>query len=254
MTLKSFSFTTSQLGKQLFYYESCDSTNQIATGLIQQRVAQPGAVVFTEFQTQGRGQQQKSWESAPGDNLTFSVVLFPELVVKHFFRLNILVSLAVAEALNTYVKDEVKIKWPNDIFYHNQKLGGILIQNNLQGTNIKSSVVGIGINVNQLHFNYPRAISLANVRHQVIDREELLNEVLVQLENKLTELSTSDLSGLEEQYNMRLYGKGIIRTFEDDSELFQGEITGVDKEGRLAVNVNNKPRYYNFHEVRYHWD
>lgn len=254
MTLESFSFTTSQLGKQLFYYPSCNSTNQVAAQLIQQKKAQPGALIFSEFQTRGRGQQQKSWESAPGDNLTFSLVLFPELAVKHFFRLNILVSLAVSEALNTYVKDEVKIKWPNDIFYHDQKLGGILIQNNLQGTNIKSSVVGIGINVNQFHFNYPRAISLANIRHQVIDREEVLNEILMRLENKLKELLTDDLGKLERKYDARLYGKGVTRTFEDDSRLFQGEITGVDQKGRLAINVKNEPRYYNFHEVRYHWD
>ncbi|WKN41935.1 biotin--[acetyl-CoA-carboxylase] ligase [Tunicatimonas pelagia] len=252
--MKSFSFTTSQLGKQLFYYESCDSTNKVATQLVQQNKAEHGAVIFSEFQTQGRGQQQKSWESAPGDNLTFSLVLFPNLAVKHFFRLNILVSLAVAEALNNWVKDKMRIKWPNDIFYHDQKLGGILIQNNLQGTYVKSSVIGIGLNVNQLHFNHPRAISLANIRNQIIHREKLLNEILVRLENFLGELSTSDLTKLARKYDASLYGKGEKRRFEDNKDQFEGVITGVDERGRLVIEVENEPRYYNFHEVRYHWD
>jgi len=254
LTLKSFSFTTSQIGKQLFYYQSCDSTNKIATQLVRQGTVQHGALIFTEFQTQGRGQQQKTWESTSGDNLTFSLVLLPNLAVKHFFRLNILVSLAVAEAVNKWVKDEIKIKWPNDIFYHDQKLGGILIQNNLQGVVVKSSVVGLGLNVNQLHFNHPRAISLANIRNQVINREELLNEILIRLENMWEELSTGDSTELERKYNARLYGKGVTRTFEDNNGLFQGVITGLDEQGRLVIKTENDPRYYNFHEVRYHWD
>ena len=254
MTLKSFSFTTSQIGKQLFYYESCDSTNKIATQLVRQGAVQHGALIFTEFQTQGRGQQQKTWESASGDNLTFSLVLFPNLAIKHFFRLNILVSLAVAEAMDNWVKDEIKIKWPNDIFYQDHKLGGILIQNNLQGTRVKSSVVGIGINVNQIHFNYPRAISLTNIRNQIINREELLNEILIRLESTWEELLTRDLTKLEREYSARLYGKGLRKTFEDNNGLFQGVITGVDEQGRLIIKTKNEPRYYNFHEVRYHWD
>lgn len=252
--MKSFSLTTSQLGKQLFYYDSCDSTNRIAVKLVQSSKARHGAVVFAEFQTQGRGQQEKTWESSPGDNLTFSLILFPDLAVADFFRLNVLVSLAVAKALNNWVKDPIRIKWPNDIFYHHQKLGGILIQNNLQGALIRSSVVGIGLNVNQLHFNHPRAISLANIRNQIIDREQLLNEVLICLENVQGELSVSDTAKLERQYNDYLYGKGEKRTFEDNEGLFQGMITGVDKIGRLIIEVKDEPRYYNFHEVRYHWD
>ncbi|MEM6842377.1 MAG: biotin--[acetyl-CoA-carboxylase] ligase [Bacteroidota bacterium] len=252
--MKSFSLTTSQLGKQLFYYDSCDSTNRIAAKLVQSGKAQPGAVVFSEFQTQGRGQQQKTWESSPGDNLTFSLVLFPDLAVADYFRLNILVSLAVAKALNNWVKDAIKIKWPNDIFYHHQKLGGILIQNNLQSARIRSSVVGIGLNVNQLHFNYPRAISLANIRNQIIDRKRLLNEVLMCLEDTQEELSAGGIANVERQYDAQLYGKGEKRIFEDSNGQFRGVITGVDKSGRLAIDVKGEPRYYNFHEVRYHWD
>ncbi|MEO0333527.1 MAG: hypothetical protein AAF223_17890, partial [Bacteroidota bacterium] len=110
------------------------------------------------------------------------------------------------------------------------------------------------LNVNQLHFDHPRAISLANIRNQIIEREKLLNEILVGLEDAQKKLSVGDAFELEKQYDAYLYGKGEKRTFEDNEGLFQGKITGVDKTGRLIIEVKDEPRYYNFHEVRYHWD
>lgn len=253
MTLKSFSFKTAQLGKQLFYYENCDSTNSVASQLLQQNKIQAGAVVFADYQTAGRGQQHHQWESVAGDNLTFSVVLFPNLPVHQQFQLNILVSLAVVEALQPLVKGDIQLKWPNDIFYQDHKLGGILIQNNLQRSTIRTSIVGIGLNINQMQFSFPRAISLAMIRHQVMNREEILNNILLVLELRLKDIYTNNSSKLITLYESRLYGKGKERTFKDATGLFRGTILGVEEGGQLRVQTSEQVRIFNFHEITYCW-
>uniref|UniRef100_A0AA49GR29 Biotin--[acetyl-CoA-carboxylase] ligase n=1 Tax=Roseihalotalea indica TaxID=2867963 RepID=A0AA49GR29_9BACT len=251
--MESFSFTTAQLGKQLFYYESCDSTNRVAAQLLQENKAQPGAVVVADFQTAGRGQQHHQWESAAGDNLTFSVILSPKLSVHQQFLLNIIVSLAVAEALKPLLKDEIQVKWPNDIFYQDSKLGGILIQNNLQSAVIRTSVVGIGLNVNQTQFSFPRAISLAMIRHQVMNLQEILNAILLALEHQLQSNPVANSSKLRGLYEARLYGRGKERTFKDKSGLLKGTIQGVEENGSLRIKVNGQIRHYNFHEIQFCW-
>lgn len=210
--------------------------------------------MLADFQTAGRGQQNHQWESAVGDNLTFSVVLFPELAVQQQFLLNIVVSLAVAEALQPFLKDSVKVKWPNDIFYQDSKLGGILIQNNLQSAVIRTSIVGIGLNVNQTQFSFPRATSLAIIRHQVMNRQEILNAILVALEHQLQSNPVVNSSKLRGLYEARLYGRGKERTFKDKAGLLKGTILGVEESGGLRVKVSNQIRQYNFHEIQFCWN
>ena len=251
--MKPFSLKTTQLGKQLFYYESCDSTNRVAAELLHDNKIQPGGVVFADYQTAGRGQQNHRWESAVGDNLTFSVVLFPDLPVHQQFHLNMVVSLAVADALQLFLKEAVQVKWPNDIFYQDHKLGGILIQNNLQQATIRTSIIGIGLNINQIQFSFPRAISLAMIRNQVMDREEILSEILVALELKLKSIYTNNSSKLLTLYESRLYGKGKKRIFRDASGQIEGTILGVEENGRLQVQTGGKIQLYNFHEIQYCW-
>ena len=119
----------------------------------------------------GEGKGKTDWESEAGVNLTFSVIIYPELMVIHQFYLNIIASLAVADAL--LPEDDIKIKWPNDILLANQKLCGILIQNNLKTNKIQTSVIGIGINVNQTVFSYTNVTSLALMQEaKPVEREE----------------------------------------------------------------------------------
>lgn len=153
-------------GQQLVWLPECASTNTEAQQLAVQNRATDGCCVITDKQTAGRGQRGNQWEAAPGENLTLSVVWRPAfLPAADQFLLSQAVALAVHDWLTTLLgpSPQLRVKWPNDIFFGNQKLGGILIENTLSGTKIQHSIVGIGLNVNQRQFAVPTATSLAQV-------------------------------------------------------------------------------------------
>ncbi len=252
--MESLSLTTTQFGKQLFYYPSCKSTNQIAAELIQDKQAKHGALVWTDHQLAGRGQQGRSWESAPGQNIAASLILYPQWLVSQQFYLNMAVSLAIREALQPFLSDLVLIKWPNDIFVQNGKLVGILIQNSLMADKIHTSVVGMGINVNQKEFIAPRATSLAKEVNQQFSREEVLNLILRCMETRYQQLLSQDYEGIKSDYESYLLGKGERRIFSEKNEKFSGTITGVDESGKLIIQVENELLRYNFQEIAYCWD
>src|SRR5882757_1221638 len=132
------------MGQKLIYVPECHSSNTLLYELNDSSPLPEGTVVITDNQTAGRGQRGNIWETDPGLNITFSLLLKPGfLAAKNQFRLNMAVSLAVAEGLKRYVSSEVKLKWPNDIFISNKKIGGILIENQLQGMSLSESIVGV---------------------------------------------------------------------------------------------------------------
>lgn len=239
------------VGQQLIYYPACASTNTVAMQLVHENKLQEGSVVITDHQTAGRGQRDNHWEAAPGQNLTFSVVFYPGLPVSLQFYLNIIASLAVTDALYFSISKLFKVKWPNDILYLNNKLCGILIQNNLKGNKIQSVVMGIGINVNQNQFSYSQASSLSLITGKKIEREEILSEVLGFLEKRYNQLADRDLSELKSDYLERLYRLDETHYFADQDGEFEGRIRGIDENGCLLVWAKGEMRSYNFKEVRY---
>ena len=163
------------------------------------------------------------------------------------------VSLAIREALQHFLPDLVLIKWPNDIFIRNSKLAGILIQNSLQAEKIHTSVIGMGINVNQQEFSVPRATSLAKEVSRQFFREEVLNLILNCMESRYQQLLSKDTINLRADYEQYLLGKGEQRVFSDEHKKFWGVILGVDGDGRLMIRVDNELLRYNFQEINYHW-
>ena len=139
--------------ERIVYLPETDSTNsEIRRRLVECPDMRGGTVVAADFQTAGRGQKGNSWESQSGKNLLFSILLRPRrMAAAHSFILSQLVSLSIVEVLGRYIPD-VSIKWPNDIYYRDRKLVGILIENDMQGVDVALSIVGIGVNVNQIHF------------------------------------------------------------------------------------------------------
>ncbi|MEM9671175.1 MAG: biotin--[acetyl-CoA-carboxylase] ligase [Cyclobacteriaceae bacterium] len=252
--MESLSLTTTQFGKQLFYYPSCGSTNQIASQLIRDKQAEHGALVWTDHQVAGRGQQNKSWESEAGQNIAASLIVYPQWSVSQQFYLNMAVSLAIREAIQHFLSDLVLIKWPNDIFIQDRKLVGILIQNSLMADKIHTSVIGMGINVNQQEFCAPRATSLAKEIDQQFSRGEILNLVLVRMESRYQQLLSQDYVSIKSDYESYLLGKDELRIFSDNNEKFSGMIIGVDSSGRLMIRVENEVLRYNFQEIVYHWE
>ena len=236
----------------MLYYSVCDSTNEIVMQKLADSSLQEGSLIFADYQTRGRGQRHASWESTAGMNLTFTVALFPDLPVHLQFYLNMVAALAITDCLDTHLQyDQLKVKWPNDIYFAQSKICGILIQNNLKLNKIQSCALGIGLNVNQTHFQYEGAASLKMLTGQALDRKKLLSRLARRLEERYFQLKRQQFTILKQAYLDRLYWKNELHTFQDDRGPFQGVIIGIDEIGRLQIEEQEKIRAYSLKEVTF---
>lgn len=237
-------------GQSLVYVPECHSTNAEAARMLQTNPATAeGSVVVTDNQTAGRGQRGNTWESEPGKNLTFSLVLKPVfLLAKDQFKLNMAISLALYDYLHKQVPN-ASIKWPNDMMLDNQKTCGILIENQISGQTIQHSIVGIGLNVNQKSFALSTATSLAIKKGYDFILNDVLTELLQCIEGRYLQLRSG--IALKEEYLRALYGAGEARRFQSGEEVFDGMITGVDAIGRLEVAVSGCKRYFDLKEIKF---
>ncbi|RSC93925.1 biotin--[acetyl-CoA-carboxylase] ligase [Tenacibaculum singaporense] len=221
-----------------------DSTNTFLKNMVSKVVVDDFTVVVAKTQTKGRGQMNSEWVVEEGKNLTFSVFSrFTDLDVENHKYLNFCISLSVYEALKELDLPSLSIKWPNDILSGNKKLGGILIENTLKGSKIVSSVVGIGINVNQDSFSksLPNASSVKKILGKEFNLEILLESILMRLKNYHTILERKEYSLLEEAYLKRLYKKNVPTMFKNSQNiLFMGKIIGVSKSGNLQIELENE--------------
>ena len=240
------------MGQQLFFLPVCKSTNSEAQQLLLKNEATEGCVVLTDEQTQGRGQRGNSWEAAPGKNITLSVILSPVfLAVRHQFYLNMAVSLAVLDLLHEQGLEQARVKWPNDLYFEDRKLGGILIENTVTSQSIQHSIVGIGLNVNQLHFGIGTATSLAAEVGTQLDVKRLVNRLLELLEKRYLELRSGRIDKLKYEYLQALYRYQEEHGYLIGTEEIQGRIMGVDEDGRLALEIDGGLRYFGFKEITY---
>ena len=239
------------IGRPFFHYSSCDSTNRLAQQRIQEQQATHGTIIHTDYQTAGRGQQRNQWESAIAQNLTLSVILFPHVSIEQQHYLTVVASLSVYDTLTELVSTSTAIKWPNDILCESSKICGILIQNNLKGRKIHSSVIGIGLNVNQDRFESSTATSLALLSGRYWDRATVLTVLAQRLDVRLQQLQLGNTNLLKHDYLENMYWKDEQHLFEDEHGAFYGTIVGVDTAGQLAVEVEGSVRYYGVKELKY---
>ena len=210
-----------------------------------------GSIVITDEQTSGRGQRGNAWEAAKRQNLTFSVMLKPSfLPLSSQFYLNIFSSLAIADTLFGYVPEGLAIKWPNDIYVGQAKLGGILIENTIRGHMIEHSIIGIGLNINQKDFSSPKASSMALICGREFILEDILAELLAHLENRYLQLKGRHYSRLKTEYLENLYWMGEKRIFKD-TDYFEGTICGIDETGQLMVETATGVRRFGVKEVSF---
>ena len=204
-------------------------------------------VVWADYQTAGRGQGTNTWESERGKNLTFSILLHPvDLPANRQFLLSMQVSLAICEALSEHIGD-LSIKWPNDIYWRNAKIAGILIENRLQGQVIRDSIVGVGLNVNQRQFmsDAPNPISLWQICEHETDREQLLKDILAALGRLLGQ-------EVREQYLAMLYRRKGFHPYVDKDGAFMAELEDVEDDGHLLLcDDSGGHRRYAFKEVMF---
>ena len=206
-------------------------------------------VVATEYQTAGKGCGSNSWESERGKNLTFSMLIHPNrITAREQFHITEVVSVALCKTLQPHIYNKVEIKWPNDIYVGDRKICGILIENRLQGPEIRDSIIGIGLNVNQRAFlsDAPNPVSMWQLTGQETDRDALLADFL----QTFDEVMASETAA--QDYRQRLYRSAGSYEFEDVNGRFMAEMVRVEADGRLVLkDETGHERTYAFKEIKY---
>lgn len=219
-----------------------DSTNQYLKELSLSKAIEDFTVVWAHEQQKGKGQMGAKWASEPGKNLTFSVLKrFNNFDIEQQFFLNIGVSLAILDVLKRLSIPDLSVKWPNDILSGTTKICGILIENTLIGNQIQASIIGIGLNVNQLTFNkLTNVSSLKLLSGQTLNLEELLKSILLDLKDKFLELESHKKEAMWDAYEKNLFRKDKPSTFTDKTgQIFMGFIRKVSKRGKLVVELED---------------
>ena len=200
-----------------------------------------GTVIYTPSQTAGRGQKGNSWESEDGKNLTFSLLLKrPPVKARDQFYLSEAAALAVVEAMTAEAGDGFTVKWPNDVYWRDKKACGMLIENSLDGTDIATSIIGIGLNVNQERFlsDAPNPVSLINITGHEHDLMALLKRVCSRIEQLVDGMDDdSARQDLHRRYMAALYrNDGQLHPYEDAAgNRFMASVAGIAPDGTLTL-------------------
>lgn len=239
----------------LIQHDELTSTNEWLEMMLSKGVDFPEwTVVSTDYQSKGKGQIGNIWCSNKGENLLFSLLLHPSFMeIKRYFYISMVTSLAIRNALTQFVSD-ITIKWPNDIYYRNQKITGILIENSLLGSTISASIIGVGQNVNQTEFPewIPNPVSLKQILNKEVDRNSVLNAILVQTENMYNRLQNGDFENIRKDYLQSLYHRDGYYKYESKGEVFEARIITVEDNGELVLlDKNGDERRFMFKEVSF---
>lgn len=238
------------IGKEIYHLDCADSTNNFAAKLINDQICQNGTVILADVQTAGKGQMGNNWESAHSCNLLCSIVWKPDnLSVSEQSKISWMICLALHKLLLRFGIDS-SIKWPNDIFVGTQKIAGILIENQLEGKYISWVIAGIGLNVNQLQFESPNATSIGLQLGTSIQVKTVLNELIAILNGYLQQWDRLE-STLKSTFEALLYLKDELAFYKDSAGEFEGEIIGVQEEGRLIIKVHEENKSYAFKELQF---
>lgn len=233
---------------KIIHIDETDSTNRwLSEKLGDSAFSQTPVAVCTDYQTAGRGCGTNHWESERGQNLLFSMLIHPSNVpASRQFHISMAISMAICEALGEYIGD-LSIKWPNDIYWRNGKICGILIEHTLQGSAIKDSIIGVGLNVNQrtFHSDAPNPVSVWQICECDTDREQLLHGILKAFDRLLGR-------DIRRQYLSMLYRRQGFHPYTDCNGVFMAELVDVEDSGLLVLRDDNgKERRYAFKEVQF---
>lgn len=218
--------------------DAIDSTNTFLKEISSADVIEDFTVVVAKTQTNGKGQMGNVWSAASGENLTFSV--FKDVSFLNFeknFYLSLITALALRQTLQQFNVPKLTVKWPNDILSADKKLAGILIENVIKNNKLVSSVIGIGLNVNQTVFkNLPRASSMKLLVGTHFNLDEVLETFLKQLKIYFEKLKNEETDALMQAYNDNLFRKNKPSTFKNiEGSTFSGFIQGISNNGNLLV-------------------
>ena len=230
----------------IIWLNTAISTNETARNVLEE--LDNLSVLSALEQTGGKGQRGNTWHSEPGMNLTFSIILKGESVsidARNQFCISMVSALAVRKLLHSF-GISADIKWPNDIYVGNEKICGILIENSLRGAKIQSSIIGLGLNVNQTVFDrdLPNPTSIKSHIGTDLDIHDLLEKFMDIFQEYMEEyIHSNRLSSLKDIYTSALWRLDIVSLYKDlTSEvgsIIKGKITGITDEGLLKIDIND---------------
>lgn len=238
-----------KLGSEIYHLSVVDSTNNYAAKLISEGKIQNGSVIMADFQTNGRGQRGNTWQSVSSENLMFSLVFQPiGITPDQQIRLSWYTAVIWIKCLHRF-SIAAQIKWPNDIFVGENKLGGILIEQQILGNTIAWSIVGCGMNVNA----HPELKNTSSIfeQTQVHFKPSTVLKEFLELYNGHLDLLYSNHDKLKADFEAELWGKYTIQQFEDvKGQLWKAKIMGVDALGRLVLEQNDELLHFDLQEIR----
>jgi BirA family biotin operon repressor/biotin-[acetyl-CoA-carboxylase] ligase len=250
-------FLEMQRQMEIIQLEETDSTNNYIRQLLSQgNEPEEGMLVRTNFQTAGKGQGQNMWESEKGANLTFSMLLRPDFIpATQQFLLSQLTALGVTDFLASFCGlSDLSIKWPNDIYWKDRKICGILIENLLLQQTISCTILGVGINMNQTVFrsDAPNPVSAKQITGKSYDLEAAVHAVQSAILNRYMQLLRDEKEKIREDYFNKLYQKCGYFNYKDESGGFSARIVDILNDGLLVLETEaGEERTYAFKEVSF---
>jgi BirA family biotin operon repressor/biotin-[acetyl-CoA-carboxylase] ligase len=242
------------INKNLIFLSEVDSTNNYANQLVLSKAAVEGTVVLAQHQKKGKGQQGNSWESEAGKNLLASIILYPDfLPASRQFYLSKITSLALVDFLKTETSG-LSVKWPNDIYIKNKKVAGILIENAIKGQNLSSSILGIGLNLNQEKFisDAPNPVSLKQITGRDYKITVVAGTICELINNWYKKLEHGSFKEIDSAYLNQLFRVNEWALFAKQGKQFEARISGIGEFGQLILEERTgNISEYMFKEVEF---
>jgi BirA family transcriptional regulator, biotin operon repressor / biotin---[acetyl-CoA-carboxylase] ligase len=241
-----------KIGSDIIFIKDLTSTNSYSLSLLKKETPSEGTIVYTNYQTGGRGQKGNQWESEDGKNLLFSIILYPfSIVPSAQFIISKAISLGICDFLKEYTT-KVFIKWPNDIYINDDKIAGILIENSIMSGKIESTVAGIGININQKIFksDAPNPVSLTLLTGKSYDISDCLKKLAENLDRRYKQLINCKYQELDTDYINKIYRLGEWHNYRDLEKSYFGRIVSITQSGMLQIEEQSGLTHnYSFGEV-----
>lgn len=229
------------IGKKVYRYEKVSSTNDIASKLSKEG---EGIVVIANTQTKGRGKLGRTWFSPKDKNIYVSIILQPKINSKYSPRITLICALSIVQTLNEIFNLDTKIKWPNDIFINNKKLGGILTEINTTRDIINYAIVGIGLNLNMEKEDFPEdlreiSISLKQILGYLVSKDFVLEKILQKIETNYLIFQKDGFMPLLQKIKLYIYNLNNFIKINFNKQIIEGQIIDLDDNGSLLLRTSN---------------
>jgi len=234
----TYGLNTKIMGKKIYYFDILPSTNEMASELGIQG-APEGTLVLAEGQSRGHGRLGRNWFSPKYKGIYLSLILRPGILPALSPVLTLIAAVSICEAIKENTGLAAQIKWPNDIFLHNKKLGGILTELNAEMDIVRFVVIGIGLNVNNDKRSLVQGgISLREEKGEPISRVSLTQEILRDMERNYLSFQAEGSQGIIEKWRNYSITLGRRVRVSLEKRQVEGEAIDIDADGGLLVRTD----------------